>query len=650
MPKSSGDPKTPITVVCPNAQEVPGEGLPRIAAYLQDGKLTDIPNDVSTLHENFLRGIKLSGNGPFLGRREKYANGNVGPYLWENYEAVLTRCKHFGSGLCEHISPKDPVGIYATNRPEWTVTEQACYMFNFNTVPLYDTLGIDAIQFIIEQTEMKLIVTSGDKVAHLLDLQEKLPTLRVIVTMDPVTTEDLTKRAEKTGIQIILFQNIEKNGQASPKTPTLPTTDDLATICYTSGTTGLPKGVMLTHRNFLAVTYALMVSSKHHYFTSLSHQDIHISYLPLAHVFERAIHQVLVYNGARIGFFQGDTLKLLQDVTELRPTLFISVPRLFNRIYDRVWAGVREKGGVAASLFQMAYNAKKSSLKKGQVTHWLWDRLVFGNVREKLGGRVRFLFTGSAPISPDVMDFLRICFSCDVYQGYGQTETAAGISFTALGDTMSGHLGAPLPCNMVKLVDVPTMQYTSKDTPFPRGEIYVKGGSVFVGYYKAPEMTAATLLDDGWCATGDIGLWDAAGRLVIVDRVKHIFKLAQGEYIAPEKIEGVYAQHELIQQCFIYGSSLKAALIAVFVLDPDALVKASLRREDEDFLPKLCLLLATYGKKAGLKGFEIVKAALIADEPFSVENGLLTPTFKLKRREIQAVYQEKLDALYTKIE
>lgn len=649
MPKFNGDPKNPVTVVCPNAPEIPGEGLPRIAAYLQDGKLTDIPNDVNTLHENFLRGIKLSGNGPFLGHREKYANGNVGPYSWETYEDVLTRCKHLGSGLYDFLLPKDPVGIYATNRPEWTITEQACFLFNYNTVPLYDTLGTEAIQFIIEQTEMKVIVTSGDKVAHLIDFKEKLPTLRVIVTMDPVT-EHITKRAEETGIQLISFQTVEKNGQANPKTPTLPTTDDVATICYTSGTTGLPKGVMLTHRNFLAVSYGLMVSAKKQYFTSLSNQDIHISYLPLAHVFERAIHQVVVYNGARIGFYQGDTLKLLQDVTELRPTLFISVPRLFNRIYDRVWSGVREKGWLASSLFQMAYNAKQSNLKKGQVTHWLWDRLVFGNVREKLGGRLRFLFSGSAPISAEVMDFLRICFSCDVYQGYGQTETAAGIAVTALGDTVSGHLGAPLPCNMVKLVDVPAMQYTSKDTPYPRGEIYVKGGSVFTGYYKAPEMTAATLLEDGWCATGDIGLWDAAGRLVIVDRVKHIFKLAQGEYIAPEKIEGIYAQHELVQQCFVYGSSLKAALIAVLVLDLDAVAKGPLRREDEDFLPKLCLLLATYGKKTGLKGFEIVKAALIADEPFSIENGLLTPTFKLKRREIQALYQEKLDALYTTLD
>jgi long-chain acyl-CoA synthetase len=222
-------------------------------------------------------------------------------------------------------------------------------------------------------------------------------------------------------------------------------------------------------------------------------------------------------------------LKLLDDVSVLKPTCFISVPRLFNRIYDRVLAGVKAKGGIAAFLFNTAYSQKKSALRKGTQTHFLWDALVFANVRAKLGGRVRFLFTGSAPISSDVMDFLKICFSCDVYEGYGQTETSAGISITYSGDCTSGHIGAPVACGEIKLVDVPSMNYTSKDKPNPRGEICVRGNQVFKGYYKEPEKTQEAFYEGGWLRTGDVGSIDSLGRLVIIDRVKQIFKLAQGE-------------------------------------------------------------------------------------------------------------------------
>lgn len=207
-------------------------------------------------------------------------------------------------------------------------------------------------------------------------------------------------------------------------------------------------------------------------------------------------------------------------LAELRPTLFISVPRLFNRIYDKVWAGVKAKGGVTAMLFNMAYRQKKAGLANGTVYHWLWDRLVFSNVRGRLGGRVKYMITGSAPIAADVIDFLRICFSADVYEGYGQTETTAGLSITVMNDCESGHVGVPLPAGEVKLLDVPSMNYFSTDKPFPRGEICVRGNQIFKEYYKAPEKTKEALDENGWCRTGDVGMWDARGRLVITDRVK----------------------------------------------------------------------------------------------------------------------------------
>jgi long-chain acyl-CoA synthetase len=413
----------------------------------------------------------------------------------------------------------------------------------------------------------------------------------------------------------------------------------------------------LTHKNFVAGISSFHVMFKHQKMFLPSVGDTHISYLPLAHVFERLCQGVMISGAARIGYFQGDTLKLLDDVAILQPTVFVSVPRLFNRIYDKVLAGVKAKGGIAAFLFNRAYQAKKSNLKRGTVEHALWDRLVFGSIRARLGGKVKHIVSGSAPIAPDVMDFLRICFSADVYEGYGQTEQAAGLTISYRGDLSSGQVGPPQVCVEVKLKDIPAMNYTSQDKPFPRGEIMLRGHSVFQGYYNAPKQTAETLDADGWASTGDIGQWDERGRLVVIDRVKNIFKLAQGEYIAPEKIESVLAKHYLVAQIFVYGHSLKATLVGVVVPDAETLKpwananglgNKSFEELCREPLVKTTILkeLASFGREADLKGFEILKNIHITSEQFSIENDLLTPTFKLKRHTAKERYQEDIDRMY----
>ncbi|MBA0641096.1 hypothetical protein Goklo_025685, partial [Gossypium klotzschianum] len=201
----------------------------------------------------------------------------------------------------------------------------------------------------------------------------------------------------------------------------------------------------------------------------------------------------------------------------------------------------------------------------------LWDKLVFNKIKAKLGGRIRFLSSGASPLSPDVLDFLKICFGCRVVEGYGMTETSCVISSMEEGDNLSGHVGSPNPACEIKLVDVPEMNYTSDDQPYPRGEICVRGPIVFQGYYKDEVQTREVLDEDGWLHTGDIGLWLSGGRLKIIDRKKNIFKLAQGEYIAPEKIENVYAKCKFIAQCFIYGDSLNSSLVAIVSVDHDVL-------------------------------------------------------------------------------
>ncbi|KAI9217205.1 hypothetical protein BC828DRAFT_391771 [Blastocladiella britannica] len=652
--------KESFTINSPGAPEVAGEGIPRRAAYLGNDALSGMPPGIKSLHEVFLTGVKISGDRPFLGHRA-VVGGVAGDYAWLTYNQIYARVRNLASGIASFgLAPQDPLGLFSINRSEWVIGEQAAYMRNLCTVPLYDTLGIEAIEHILNLTEMRVCIATYDKAQILLKYKSRLPHLTHVVIMNEFP-DTFVADAKADGISVIGIVALEQLGEQTPAEAILPASEDLATICFTSGTTGVPKGAMLTHESMTSVAYSLAFAGKFRRFPIMTREDVHISYLPLAHVFERAVHQLIILTGARIGFYQGDTLKLLDDVAVLRPTLFVSVPRLFNRIYDKVVAGVKAKGGIAAYLFNTGFAQKQAGLKRGTVTHYMWDRLVFANVRARLGGRVRFLFTGSAPISADVMEFLKVCFACDVFEGYGQTESSAGMAVTFSGDYSSGHTGVPISCCEIKLRDVPGMNYTSADLPCPRGEILVRGAQVFKGYFKEPEKTREALTEDGWLSSGDVGKWDEMGRLVIIDRVKNIFKLAQGEYVAPERIENVYQKHDLIAQAFVYGDSLKASLVGVFIPDEETFVPWARAQAvegvaaDADFATlcanaeltkRLQAMLVAYGKASDLKGFENVRAIHLDTELFSVENLLLTPTFKLKRHDATTKYKTQLDAMY----
>ena len=342
-----------------------------------------------------------------------------------------------------NLKANQAVGLFSINREEWCITEQACFASGLVTVPLYDTLGNDSIAYICEQTEMEIIFTSRDKLKLLTGMLKDIKHVKKIVCFDSEEISEYCETLNQAGVEIILFNDLLNSPQASvPFEPRPPRPEDLCTICYTSGTTGLAKGVMLPHSAILADASACLAlcgygengfSPEQRSLFELRASDVHISYLPLAHIFERVVMTALTTVGAGIGFYQGDTLKLMDDIAVLRPTIFVSVPRLFNKVYDKVMAGVKEKNSFKQMLFNWAYAAKVENLREtGELKHWIWDRLVFEPIRAKLGGRVRAMLSGSAPIAPEVMEFLRVCFSCEVYEGYGQTETSAGTCLVKL--------------------------------------------------------------------------------------------------------------------------------------------------------------------------------------------------------------------------
>ncbi|KAI9207096.1 uncharacterized protein BJ171DRAFT_495648 [Polychytrium aggregatum] len=645
----------PYSIEVPDAPEIPGEGKPRLSPFGEGVLISELPNTKS-IYENFLNGRKIGGDKPFLGRRI-VVDGVAGPYVWETYDEVYERINNMGAGFRQITDEKKAnIGIFSINRPEWIITEYACFVRNFVTVPLYDTLGTDAIKFICNQSKLSIVAATKDKALSLLKIKAHLHHLKWIILLDE-SDEAVEKLAHEHGVKTITIVELERLGSENKVEPELPGLDDIAVISYTSGTTGTPKGAVVTHRGMLAFTASRDVLLKTGHMYNFTSDDVYISYLPLAHVYERVVQSNLIGLGARIGFFQGDTLKLLDDVAELKPTIFASVPRLYNRIYAKVMESVKERGGIAETLFNFAYAAKKHHLASGYSTHFLWDRLVFGSVRARLGGRVKVMLTGAAPIGADVVDFLRICFSCDLYQGYGSTETAAAISCTDPLDLTSGHLGSPHVCVEIKLVDIPEMDYFSTDSPNPRGEICVRGASVMTHYYEEPEKTAEAIDKDGWFHTGDVGAWDEQGRLLIIDRLKNIFKLAQGEYIAPEKIEIEYSKHAIIAQAFVHGDSLRSSLVGIIVPDEEQFMKWAAEHGFEDkAFAELCAddavrkavvkTLSDFGRANGLKGFECIRNVYLETSPFSAEKDLLTPTFKLKRHQAKIYYEKQIHEMY----
>ncbi|KAJ1674635.1 medium-chain fatty acid-CoA ligase faa2 [Spiromyces aspiralis] len=656
--------------------------------------------EIKTVYEVFEYARKEYSDRPYLGHRPfDPATKTYGQYVWETYHQVGQRVDNVASGLAyayeqwvkpgctNHQNTKWHVGIYAINRPEWRITEFSCYARNLVTVALYDTLGISSVEYIINHAEIPIVVCSLDKVSRLLKLAPNLPNLRCIISMDSfgaaATGNDptplpspfnissvrvLTQWAESLGIKLLGFNEIEAIGVNNPSPHIPPTPEDILTICYTSGTTGTPKGVVSIHRNYTSSARSMAF---HVDPSRLDHSII--SYLPLAHCYQRCLEFLITMIGARIGYYTGDVTRILDDMHALAPTFFTSVPRLLNRIYDKLVSATVLAPGLSGVIARKAVADKLANLENGNgVTHAFWDRIIFRKIRAVLGGRVELIVSGSAPLEPKVMQFLRIAFCCEVTEGFGQTETSA-FGLTLPREVYStGTIGIPSPGIEIKLVDIPDMNYFSSDKPCPRGELCLRGDIVFTGYYKDPENTAKALTADGWVHTGDVARINPDGTFSIIDRKKNIFKLSQGEYVAPEKLESTYTNNPLVQQIAVLGRSTESSLVAVVVPNPETFVPWALKQGGfasntnagvqsvEPPLEVLCrhpgineamvAELEATARKANLTGFERIKAIHLEHRPFDVEtNGLLTPTMKLKRHDALKYYAKEIDRMYEQI-
>ncbi|KAH7889901.1 hypothetical protein F5I97DRAFT_1800610 [Phlebopus sp. FC_14] len=660
---------------------VPGTKRPGQTAHYRNAVYglidANTPNVLKTLPQIFDNGYYIDPDAKLLGHRPLISTEPLkfGPYVWQSYRQVDLRRRRIGSAIhtlfrTGELRAKDmeTVGIWSQNRPEWQLVDFALHAYGKVGVSLYDTLGKDSVEYIINHAQLSIVFMSADHIPTLLKMAKNIPVLKMIVSFDPLDKQIKTALftwGETVGIQIRELSEMESYGEKHLIDPPSVSPDQIASLCYTSGTTSNPKGAILTQANLAMSAFSNM------YGIDYPQNSCLLSYLPLAHIYERVVELSTVAVGGCIGFFTGDPLRLLEDAQMLKPHFFPSVPRVLNRVYQSAMAAGNVPG-LKGALFRTAVKTKLDKLHAtGDNTHPVWDKLVFRKIRAVLGGNLLLVSTGSAPISAEVIDFLKIALFCEVTEGtkdiqilgaeYGMTENCGTCAHTFKGDpSCGGTIGPPQPINELKLVDVPSMNYTSEDEPNPRGELCVRGMNCFRSYYK-DEKNSQETLKDGWIHTGDVAEVDSHGRFKIIDR--NIMKLAQGEYVALEKVENTYTACPIVQQIYVHGDSLQSYLIAVVIPDPIILapvVSATLGRQvtpndtaalkeavkDPRVNQEILSMLTNEARRNQLAGFEFVKRIHLSMDPFTVEDNTLTPTLKLRRKDAYAKFKKELDALY----
>ncbi|KAH0643699.1 hypothetical protein KY290_035159 [Solanum tuberosum] len=605
----------------------------------------------------FRLSVEKYPNNRMLGHR-KIVDGKPGKYVWKTYKEVYDIVIKVGNSIRNcGVEKGGKCGIFGANCAEWIISMEACNAHGLYCVPLYDTLGAGAVEFIISHAEVAIAFVEEKKVPELLKtFPNAAKYLKTVVSFGEVTPQQKDE-IEKFGVSLYSWDEFLQVGSKNQYDLPLKEKNDICTIMYTSGTTGEPKGVMISNNSIVTLIAGVkrFLESVNE---ALTMNDVYLSYLPLAHIFDRAIEECFIRHGASIGFWRGDVKLLTEDLGELRPTVFCVVPRVLDRIYSGLQQKISSGGRLRSTLFNIAYARKLQYLKDGCKYHEaspISDKVVFSKVRDGLGGKVRLILSGAAPLSSHVEAFLRVVACAHVLQGYGLTETCAG-TFVSLPNQfdMLGTVGPPVPNVDVCLVSVPEMEYDALSST-PRGEICVRGDTVFSGYYKREDLTKEVLID-GWFHTGDIGEWQPNGSLKIIDRMKNIFKLSQGEYVAVENLENVFGNNPVIESVWVYGSSFESFLVAVVNPSKQQVEKWAKQNGLSGDFNSLCenskvkehILgeLTKAGKEKKLKGFEFIKALHLDPVPFDMERDLLTPTFKKKRPQLLKYYKDVIDTMY----
>ena len=595
-------------------------------------------------------------------------------YTWSTYEQTFARINNFSNGLL-HVGLKSDQNIvlFAETRPEWIMTAFACFRIKVPIVTLYSTLGIEALAFGINQTSAPFVVTSGEQLPKLAKIMKKIPNITHVVVFNDLFTEKNLAEFKKTcplSVQVYTVDDVEKIGREGRTIEEFksPVSDDLAIIMYTSGSTGNPKGVMISHRNILTSMDALITRLG----TVNQRKDIYVAYLPLAHILELVCELTCMTNGVRVGYSSpltiADTSTAIKkgqkgDLRVLKPTIMASVPIVLERLSKTVYEKLSHTNWFKQTLFQLAYKTKLDAFHAGRSSRLL-DRVLFKRIsRAVLGGKCRLMLSGGAILVKEVHEFVQVCL-CPVIQAYGLTETCAAATTQLPNQTVPEVVGSVVPCCELRLVDWPEGGYRSTDKPNPRGEVYIGGDNVTLGYYNMAEKTAEdfSVSKDGirYFATGDIGEVLPSGDLKIIDRKKDLVKLQGGEYVSLNKVESFIKLLSLVDNCCVIADPTKANCVLLACGNVKKAREMLLKSEEsvsvEDLVKELNTNKAAMQSfvkemtdhclKQGLERFEIPTRVCFVKEAWLPDSGLVTDSLKLKRKEIEKFYAKEIAALY----
>ena len=590
-------------------------------------------NDYQNLVELFENAEQQFADNPLFGTKN-----DSGEYEWITYKQVGERVKHFRAGLASlGVKKGDRVGIISRNRTEWFIAEIASFGVGAWFVPMYEKELYSMWEYVLRDAACKiLIVSTHDIYEKVKDFIDLIPSLEHIIVIEGTDEHSMTT-----------FENL---GKKNPVSSFHPEPKDAAVIIYTSGTTGSPKGVMLSHGNLCFASQA----GYHLYEEDLTEDTVSFSHLPWAHSYAitAELHNVLQFGGS-IGLM--DTIKKMgSDLVKVRPTILMSVPRVFNTIYKGIYKRMNEEGGLKQKLFTMAVSSAKKRFLTGKtnVGYRLLNKLVLDKIRERFGGRLQFSLTASARMNEDVALFF-YSIGIPTYDAYGLTETSPVITMNAPKAYKFGSVGKPV--EQTKVV----IDKSVNDKPRDDGEIVVYGPQVMMGYYNKPEETKKVLQDDGGLRTGDRGTLDDDGFLFITGRIKEQYKLQNGKYIFPATIEEGIKRLPYVANAMVYGDG-KEYNVCLVALDTENIEEwahemkldihpsdliAGVAKPGSDLKKFLCDAISK-SLKDDFRKYEIPKKYFFITEDFTHENGMLTQTMKIKRRAILEKYGKHLEKLY----
>ncbi len=589
---------------------------------------------IATLADLLTNSVANYPDNPLFGQR-----GNDGEWHWMSYGEFGDAVGKARGGLASlGVGHGDRVAAISDNRAEWAVGAYATYSLGAAWVPMYEAQTQKDWIYILRDSGAKVLFAATDGIrAQVDEIASELPDLETIVVID-----------DPAGGDSIDYTELLARGAASPVPVAVVSSDDLAGLIYTSGTTGDPKGVRLSHGNFTSNINAIAE------IFPLEEDDRSASFLPWAHSFGQTVElHTLTYFGASTGLTSAKTL--IRDMPEIKPTILVSVPTVFNKVYDGLKKRMEAEGGVTKKLFDaaIANGRKRIQLEKqGKRSPWidlknnLFDKIIFAKVRAAFGGRLRYAFSGGAAISTEVAEFIS-AVGIVVYEGYGLTETSPIVTCNIKGARRVGSVGRAIPG---VTVEIDTDITGDKEI----GEIIVHGPNVMMGYYNLPEADAEVFTHDHGFRTGDLGHVDDDGYLFIRGRIKEQYKLENGKYVVPSPIEEQLQLSGFISQIMVYGEQ-RPHNVAVVVPDVEYLEKWAadngLDVSDLDALlqdGKVKDLFKTEIDRvqSEIKHYERVRDFVLNGEEFTPENGMLTPSLKIKRRAVMAKFGDEIDALY----